>query len=277
MPARSPPRGLAALLGALATATAGVPRGRRLLGLVALLGLPVLIVCLRVLLGGDGRGEGFLNFARVVTYAYAQLVLPLALISMGTGAFGDEWASGTSHYLAGLPVPRWSLVLGRWLAVVRRALMFVLPAIVLVYLLSLASFDEALTHYLPALGWVLIVISLLTAAYSAIFIFFGLALRRAVMTGLVYAFVIETATSKLPQAFARSSLAFHGSNLLWQITEQDAFKPMTRDVFEVEPVSVVGSLAWMGIITALALALATLALRRKESGSDTTARDAAET
>jgi ABC-type transport system involved in multi-copper enzyme maturation permease subunit len=277
MPARTPPRGITAARAALATATAGVPRGRRLLGLVALLGLPVIIVCLRVLFGVSGRGEGFANFANVVTYAYTQLVLPLALISMGTGAFGDEWAGGTAHYVSGLPVPRWALVVGRWLAVVRRALLFVLPAISLVYVLSLASFGEALAHYLPALLWVLAVVTALTGAYTAIFMCLGLALRRAVIISLVYAFAIEVATSKLPQAFATISLSFHARNVLWQMTGQDAFEPPTRDIFAVEPVSVTWSWTWIVLITVIALGLGTVALRRKESGGDSAARDAAET
>lgn len=272
----TPPRGLAAVRAVLAAASAASPRGRRLLGLVALLGLPVVVVCLRVLFGEAARGEGFANFARTVTYAYTQLVLPLALISLGTGAFGDEWASGTPHYVVGLPLPRFVLVLGRWLSTVRWALMFVLPAVVLVYVLSLASFDDALLHYLPDLLWVLAVVSVLTGAYSAIFICLGLALKRAVIWSLVYAFAIEVATSKLPQAFATFSLAFHGRNVLWQVTGRDAFQPMTRDVMPVEPVSVAASWAWIALFTGAFLLAATLALRHKECGGDGGSRDAAE-
>lgn len=272
-----PPSGLRAVLAAAATSTAGAPRGRRLLGLVALLGLPVVVVCLSVLFGGAGRGEGFSNFARTVTFAYTELVLPLALISLGTGAFGDEWASGTPHYVVGLPVSRWSLVLGRWLSTVRWALLFVLPAITLVYVLSLASFGEALRHYLPDLLWVLAVVAVLTCAYSAVFLCLGLAVRRAVLVSLLYAFAIEVATSKLPQTFATVSLAFHGRNILWQGTGHDGFEPLTRDVQQVEPVSVLWSWTWIAVLTAVALLLATWALKRKECGGDGGSRDAAET
>ena len=272
-----PPTGFAAIRAAMATSSAGVPRGRRLLGLVVLMGLPVFVAAMAVLFGEAGRGEGFSNFADMVTHAYAELVLPLALISLGTGTFGDEWASGTPHYVVGLPLPRWALVVGRWLATVRRALLFVLPAILLVYVLSLASFGEALAHYLPELLWVLAAISALTMAYSAIFILLGLAVQRAVICSLVYVFVIETLTSKMPQAFATVSLAFHARNVLWQSTGRDAFRPITRDVLAVEPVSLVSSWLWIGVMTTLALAVSTWALRRKECGGDAASKDAAET
>lgn len=272
-----PPSGFAAVVAAWSVASAGRPRGRRLLGLVLLLGLPVVIVCLGVLFGGDGRGSGFAHFAHFVIYAYTQLVLPLALIAMGTGAFGDEWAGGTPHFVVGLPVSRWTLVVGRWLAVTRAGLAFAIPAIGLVYVLSLAGFGEALGHYVPVLLWVLAVVALLTAAYSAIFLCLGVALRRAVIVSVLYVFAIEVATSKLPQAFATLSLAFHARNLLWQVTAEDAFEPLTRNLEEVDPVSVAGSVGWILFITVLALTLATLRLRRRECGGDGGSRDAEET
>jgi len=272
-----PPTGLPAVLSAMATSTAGAPRGARQLGLIVLLGLPVLVLTLGVLFAGGGRGTGFDQFGRIITLVYCELVLPLALISLGTGAFGDEWASGTPHYVVGLPVPRFALVVGRWLSTARWALVYVVPAVLLVYTLALANYGSALARYLPELAWVLVIVVALTLAYSSVFICLGLALRRALIASFIYVFAIEVATSKLPQMVGRLSLAFHGRNILWQVTGDSVFEPLTRDAFDVEPLSVLSSVLWIVGITGLSLALGTLALRHKECGGDTTARDAAET
>lgn len=262
---------------AATTASAGRLRGWRLLGLVALMGAPCVIMAVNSLFAEGGRGAGFEFYGAVVAHMYAATLLPLALISLGTGVFGDEWAGGTAHYVVGVPLPRWALVVGRWLATVARALVFVLPAMVLIYLLALLPYDGAVGHYAVDLLWVLGVISLLSLAYTSLFLCLGLALKRAVMWGVVYVFAIETAVSKLPQAFASISLAFHGRNLLWRITEREAFRPITLDQFETEPPTVLGSLTWIGGFVLVTLLLATLALRRKECGGDGGGKDSSET
>lgn len=262
---------------AAATASAGAPTGWRLLGLLALMGVPIVIMALRSLFAEGGRGVGFQAFGFVVVHIYAATLLPLALISMGTGSFGDEWAGGTAHYVVGVPLPRWALVVGRWLTTAVRALVFVLPAMVLVYLLALLPYEGALEHYASDLLWVLLVVSLLSLAYTSLFLVLGLALRRAVVWGVVYVFAIEAAVSKLPQAFAKLSLAFHGRNVLWQLTGREAFEPLTSDPFEVQPLSVTSSLLWILGFTALSLVLGSLALARKECGGDGGGKDASET
>jgi ABC-type transport system involved in multi-copper enzyme maturation permease subunit len=255
----------------MSTSTSGALKGRRLLGMVALMGLPMVIVALRALLAEGGRGTGFGQFAFVVVQIYSTLLLPMALISMGTGAFGDEWAGGTAHYVVGMPLPRWAIVVGRWLATVRRALCFVLPAIVVVYLLCELPYEGGVAEYAGDLLWVLAVISLVSLAYSALFVCLGLMLRRAVITALLYVFSIEVLVSQLPQAVASLSMSFHGRNLLWQITGRDAFEPPligNGGPFDAEPHTIATSLLAIVAMTLISLALATFVLRYKECGGE---------
>src|SRR5215510_6151465 len=129
-----PPTGLAAVRAAAASCSAGALRGKRLLGLLALVGLPI-VVQLVLLVWGGGRGTAFAAFAALVDHSYLRAIIPLVLIFLGTAAFGDEWDGGTANYMVGAPISRGLIVVGRYLAAVRRALLLVLPALLLLYLM----------------------------------------------------------------------------------------------------------------------------------------------
>ena len=271
------PRGLAAALVAARTTASGAPTGRRRLGLLLLVGIPVLIQTVALIFGDSGRGQGFNVFADVVTTAYLMLITPLTMIFLGTAAFGDEWAGGTAHYVVGLPVSRGALVVGRWLASAKRGMLFLVPPISIVYGLCLAGFEGGFMHYLADLGIVLAVVSYLAMTYGAIFILLGLALKRAVMVSIIYVFLFELLIAHMPQTFASLSLGFHGRNILWQLTGNDRFHLETLNVFEVEPLSVGWSVFWVASVGVVALTLAGLVLRQKECGGEIAASDAAAT
>lgn len=272
-----PPTGFAAVRVAAKATAAGAPRGRRRLGLLLLTGIPVVIVALALLAQDSGRGRGFTTFSNLVTVMYLPVIVPLIMIFLGTGSFGDEWAGGTPHYVMGLPVPRLALVLGRWVMCVRRALVLVLPALGAVYVLCLLPYDGAWSHYLMDLVWVLVMVSLLAFTYGAIFMFVGLALKRAVITALVYTFVFEGIIAQLPQTFAVLSLGFHVRNVLWQVTEQDPFQLETTNLVDVEPIAPALSITVILAVTLLALLGSTLVLHLKECGGEGQAGEAANT
>lgn len=260
------------------TTLAGVPRGRRRIGLLSLSMLPVLVMLLVLTVGDGGRGTGFANFALTVTDLYLGLILPLVVIFLGTATFGDEWAGGTACYVLGVPLSRRALVVGRWLACTRRALLYVLPPVAGVFVLCLVGFGDALFVYLSDLGWVLLVLGVLAAAYGALFILMGLALKRAVMTSLFYVFFSEMVLSRMPQSLAVVSLDFHARNLIWQFTGRADFEPRTMPTeVAVEPVTVVTSVTWMVLFTLGSLALSAWLLARKEAGGEVQAAASAET
>lgn len=273
-----PPRGLAAVLVAMRTTTAGAPRGRRLLGLLTLVGLPVVISVIVLIWGDAGRGTGFGNFANMIKAVYLGLVLPLSLIFLGTGTFADEWAGGTAHYVVGQPISRLALVTGRWLATIRRSLTLVLPAISMVYVLQLSRFGgEVVTHYLGDLVYVLLMVSVLAIAYSGIFMLLGLAFKRSIMWSLVYVFLSEFTISKMPASIAALSLDFHARNVIWQLTGEEAFEPLTLNPDQYEPLSLAVSLGWIEVVTLATVLLSAVVLHFKEAGGESQSSDAAST
>ena len=268
-----PPTGFAAVVAAARSCPTGTLRGKRLAGLAFLVGLPLLIQVL-FLAFAEGRGSAFSNFARIVGNAYLHVILPLTLVFLGTAALGDEWEGGTAHWVVGQPLPRWTIVLGRLAITVGRALVLALPALVLLYVLCAAPFEGALVHYLPALAAILFVIVLTVLGYASIFLFLGLALRRSVMTSMIYVLIFEGFIGSLPSGFSTISLAFHARNLLWLWTGEKAFEPPPFLAELVEPVGALGSLLTMLVFSVAWTALAAWWLARKEVTSGGPTADA---
>jgi ABC-2 type transport system permease protein len=259
----APPTGWAAVSAAALSCSAGALRGRRLVGLVVLCGLPVLVQ-LAFLAWGGGRNTAFAAFAQWVANSYLSVIIPLTLVFLATAAFGDEWDTGTANYLVLAPVPRGLIVVGRFLAAARRALVLVLPSMVLVFLLCVAPHEGALAHYLPDAGWVLLFSALAVLAYTAIFLFLGLWLRRSIMSAFIYWFLFDGLIGSLPSGFASISIGFHARNLLWRTTGAPAFEPHMLETLGLEPPSVTTSMVTLAVFVGLFLVLCTAVLKRKE-------------
>ncbi len=256
----APLRGFAAVKAVARGTTSGRLKGGRLWLLVILLGLP-LVVQLLILIFGEGRGSSFASFIETVDAAYFQFGLPLALIFLGTAALGDEWEGGTAFYLLGLPLPRWSIVVGRWLVSAARALMLVVPALAALFVLALAPHDGALAHYFPVFLWVLLGAVLMSLGYGAIFLCLGLALRRPVLAAFIV-YMVERFVSVLPRGLAKLALSYHVRNLLYLGTGEFELQLAAATNIESTP-------AWQSVLSiciymAASLFLATWLLRRKE-------------
>lgn len=257
------PTGLAAVL-AVARSGSGALRGKRRLGMLALVGLPVLIQLI-VLVWGHGRGSAFANFVTLVDLTYLRIIAPLVLIFVGTAAFGDEWEGGTACYLLGAPIQRSTIVVGRWGAAVARALALLLPAIAALYVLCLQPFEGAMGNYLGELGAVLLATALMCLGYGSVFVFLGLALKRSVMTAFIVVLVFEGLIGSLPYGFGVLSLGFHARNLVWQLTGHEGFRPPSFGPVAADPIAATTSVLFTLLAgVGLFLVLSMWVLRRKQ-------------
>ncbi|MBM3985977.1 MAG: hypothetical protein FJ296_09875 [Planctomycetes bacterium] len=259
----APPTGWAAVSVAARACSAGGLRGKRLLGLVTLVGLPIAVQLILLAFGG-GRGTAFASFADRVNNAYLGAIVPLVLIFLGTAAFGDEWEGGTAHYLLGVALPRPALVLGRFLAAARRACLLLLPALALLFVLCVAPHEGALSYYLADALKVLAVLLLAILAYTAVFLLAGLWLRRSIMSAFIYVLVFEGLIGHLPSGFAALSISFHARNLLFRGTAAETFRPERMQDLGVQPPSAIASVVTLAIFLAVFLAAAVVVLKRKE-------------
>jgi len=118
------------------------------------------------------------------------VLLPLAAVLFGTGAFGLDLDEGTLVYLLVKPLRRWQVVLSRYLVAVTATALLMVPAILLPWLImgtGTTTFSSVLSVAAGAgVGCIL---------YSAIFIPLGIASKRALVFGLLYIVVLEEVMS----------------------------------------------------------------------------------
>ena len=191
-----------------------------------------------------------------------QVVVPLLALVAGSAVITEEIEDRTISYLFSRPIPRASVLLGRWLA----ALLFVstLLAVASLATVFLASRSAAPG---PAVGSG-IVIPLLEAAvlggavYSAIFAADGVFFRHPMIVGLGYAFAIEGFLANLPgrnqaltvQFYLRSFVGTTGSET-WR--EVEGFALSRFD-------SAASAVVTLAVVLVLFLAAASWRITRRE-------------
>lgn len=143
------------------------------------------------------------SYVQVVAMA-AVRVLALGSAILTTAVIGSEIENRTIVYLLTRPVPRWLLLLVRYAASV--LVVFVLAALALVFTSAGAYRGLSGNPYLLRdLGVVL----LGAIAYGALFLFLSLALNRALVWCVLFAFGWETAVPTMPGDIYRASILSH--------------------------------------------------------------------
>ena len=113
-------------------------RGRRLISLAVLLALPILVATVFVAYGRTGA-LGLRGFLDMLFGFYFGISIPMTMLFLGAGAIGDDMEDGTILYLRLRPVPRPSIVFGRYLALWLSGLTLIVPAVTLLYAVQVGS------------------------------------------------------------------------------------------------------------------------------------------
>jgi ABC-type transport system involved in multi-copper enzyme maturation permease subunit len=235
-------------------------KGRR--ALVALL-----VVALPAALGflvrhgrpGSPAQESFL-YGMLSTYHFG-IAVPFVALVFSTAFPWPEAEEGTLTYWFTSPIPRWTVLLGRWSAslVVGWA---VLAVGVLAIALPLDTRPEADTG--AVVRSALAATLLAFPAYLALFQLAATVLRRCLVFGVVFIFV-ENVISVIPSAtIVRFTIVYYVRSRIWP-----AVPPGSRALAEsllhvAEPASDVASLAAFAGVTAVALVLSLLAVEAIE-------------
>ena len=128
---------------------------------------------------GDGALIGPVLGGLVVS-----VTLPITVMVLATGAFGNEVEDRTLSLLTTKPVPRWTIVLAKFVAsvVIAAPLMAGVAA-------ALTTMDPDGTGNAPAAAAIAVVIGVV--AYASVFTWLGLITTRALGFGLVYVLLWE--------------------------------------------------------------------------------------
>jgi ABC-2 type transport system permease protein len=155
---------------------------RRVWLVLALVSLPVLAGVLFQVADSTTTATDFAD--DITATLIASAILPLVILLLATGSFGNEVSDRTLVYIVLRPIQRWRIALPKLLATV---IVGGVPVAVS-GLVAVAVIEGGDARAAAATGVGLLVGA---AAYAAIFTWAGLATKHALVVGLVYVFVWE--------------------------------------------------------------------------------------
>ncbi|MGZ6268663.1 MAG: ABC transporter permease subunit [Candidatus Limnocylindrales bacterium] len=186
------------------------------------------------------------------------IVLPLAAVLFGTGAFGAEVDDGTILYLLAKPVSRWIVVFAKAFAA---AILTIGMTVASVLLAGVVELLPAGAEGVSATEAYVVAMVVGSICYVAVFVALSLFTRRALIIGIGYTLVWEGALSSLLPGIANLSIRQYG------IGAGDAFFQLHSGPAPLSPTT---AFTLSAVLIVAALAIATWRLMRFElsGGSD---------
>ncbi len=219
-------------------------------------GLPALRIN-GVRVGGDAI------FGVMIWFLYLKFIVPILAVFYGTSLIADEVEDKTITYLFTRPVPRGSVMIGKYLAYLACTLLVVLPSIMLVFFLVVPIGRSTIAQSFPSLITDLGLIGLGLVVYGALFSWIGARLRRPLIVGLVFAFGWEQIVLLFPGYLKRFTVAYYLQALVPHAEPQEGLGGLLQSLFRDYPSPLV-SVTWLAVVWAACLALAALAVERRE-------------
>lgn len=217
--------------------------------------LPVLFALIN-LLRRDASAPVFF-----VSTLYRELILPtlapIVILLIATAAFGNDMEDRTLPFITMKPIPRWRIVVEKWLAV----LIVVLPTLII----GLAAFvgvavldDKQATAEAPSIllasGAMIAGVFVETLLLSSVFLLISLLIQRALLAGMVYVFVWESLLGRFLPGLKAVSARYAGESVFIQILD-------SRFIAKPDAASITGVLLVTAGVVIISLTLATIRLR----------------
>jgi ABC-2 type transport system permease protein len=202
-------------------------------------------------------------FGMMIWLLYIRFIVPVLGVFYGTALIADEIEDRTITYLFARPIPRSSVLLGKYLSYLACTILLVLPSVVLVYFLVVPIGGAGIGPQVPSLLADLGMLAAGLAAYGAVFALVGARLKRPLVIGLMFTFGWEPGVLLFPGYLKRATVAFYLQALVPHAIPQDSAVSVLMQVFRETP-SVSTSLLCLTFITLGTLWLATRAVETRE-------------
>jgi len=245
---------------------------RRSVFLGIVLGGPVLLAAIvRIVVEMYARGfkingvnaAGATVFGLMMWLLYIRFIIPILGVFFGTSLIADEVEDKTITYLFTRPIPRGSVLLGKYLAYVACTILLVLPSVILVFFLIVPMGGSTIASAFPLLVTDLAMLALGLIAYGAVFALVGTRLKRPLIIGLVFSFGWEPAVMLFPGYLKRLTVAYYLQALVKHEMPSDSATSVILQLFHEVP-SVGASLVGLAVIVALSLWGAARAVENRE-------------
>ncbi len=135
----------------------------------------------------------------------------LVALFYATSVIGDEIDNKTIIYLFTRPVPKYIIVIGKFLAYVLGVLVILIPPILISFLVILSDIKlgDNFSYVVNTFAAQLAVIILSVVVYGAIFMFFGSRLKHPIIAGMLLAFGWEKITIIVPGLIRKFSVVHY--------------------------------------------------------------------
>jgi ABC-type transport system involved in multi-copper enzyme maturation permease subunit len=167
----------------------------------------------------------------------------------------------TITYLFTRPIRRGAVLVGKYLAYAVCTTLVVLPSVVLVYFLvvPIGQVAQTFTAFAADLG----LLALGLAAYGALFALVGAALKRPLVSGLVFVFGWEQIALVVPGYLKRFTVAHYVQGLVPHAMPSEGVAAVLQSVLRENPPALVCILA-LAAIVAVSLFLGVRAVESRE-------------
>lgn len=154
--------------------------------------------------------SGFPVFTKNVVFSVLLgFLLPLWCLTFAVEGLGSEREGKTLFWLFSKPVPRSSIYVGKFLAILPWVIIWSLGGF---FVLGVCAGDSGIFAF--KLFWQPIALASIT--YASVFFFMGACLPRASLIALAYAFVVETLLGSMPGSLKQLSVAFYARCIMFQ-------------------------------------------------------------
>jgi ABC-type transport system involved in multi-copper enzyme maturation permease subunit len=182
-------------------------------------------------------------------------MLPILSLSFATEALGGEREGGTLVWLLTRPLPRSSIYLAKFLALLPWSVGLNLGGFALLCATAGSPGRFAFRLYWPA-------VLAGSLAYCALFHLMGACFRRAAVVALVYSFFLETILGSMPGAMKRISLSFYTRCLMFDAAQPYGVHPEKPSIYL--PVDRVTAWSVLSLVTVVLLVLGMVLFARSE-------------
>jgi ABC-2 type transport system permease protein len=236
-------------------------RPRRLLVALFLVALPALIVLLWRANAPKGDFKPEVVYNTIESGLVFGFLLVILAVVNGTGVLSQEIEQKTITYLLTRPVPRWRILLMKFLAAFAAVTVTVWLASLLTAVCAYGG--SGLTG--SRLGRDMLILPIGALAYGGLFLLLATLFNRPLMYGLLFAFGWESWVPNLPGYFSRVSLMSYLRTLAPHPEPGTESASLEQAASLLDPNIISPSLAWTALIVssfvALSLALITFSNR----------------
>lgn len=236
---------------------------KRIIWLSLFLLVPTFII---IVINLSGSKTDQRDFIGVGYFFFIQTLTPLISLIYGANMIAHEIDNKTLTYLLIRPVPKWLIILAKYLAnvLVATGLIWIASLICLIMAILLNHnyhWENIVGIFIPFLLTNLVG----AAVFTAIFNLMGLITRKPLLFGLAYCLLIEWLLSNLPMTLQNLSVSYYLRNLL-------VSNSFIRDIFikEISPewlgsvMTLTGVLFSLFIVLAVVLGISVFIFRRRE-------------